>query len=172
MNPNEYQKLCERTECNNEIARYRFHNSPNAVQSITATRLFHAALGLGSESGELMSLLRRWIYYGKDLDLPKVMDELGDIAYFLATACNAVGVDMNLILAANVAKLRARYPDGFDEKKEERGNRDRDAEEAAVAAMSQRTKSQVLRLRETLTRCCTPRMKGYECQCLEMALPD
>jgi hypothetical protein len=41
--------------------------------------------------------------------------ELGDIAWYWANACNALGLDPNLVLAENVNKLESRYPGGkFD----------------------------------------------------------
>ena len=39
--------------------------------------------------------------------------ELGDICWYLAEAATAIGVDLESIMAANIEKLRKRYPEGF-----------------------------------------------------------
>jgi hypothetical protein len=40
--------------------------------------------------------------------------ELGDICYYLFTACTALNTTLDEILKMNIEKLSARYPDGFE----------------------------------------------------------
>ena len=40
--------------------------------------------------------------------------ELGDICWYLAETATALGLSLEDIMAANIEKLRKRYPDGFD----------------------------------------------------------
>jgi hypothetical protein len=40
--------------------------------------------------------------------------ELGDISWYLAVSAAAIGYDLEKIFVMNRAKLRARYPEGFD----------------------------------------------------------
>ena len=42
------------------------------------------------------------------------MQELGDVAWYLAEAATALDLDLDDILQQNLDKLAARYPDGFD----------------------------------------------------------
>lgn len=78
-------------------------------------RLVHAAIGLFTESCELATaVVGAWLR-GASPDATNVAEELGDIAWYLALACDALGVPLSKVMAANEAKLRARYPDAFSE---------------------------------------------------------
>jgi hypothetical protein len=59
-------------------------------------------------------------------------DEVGDILFYLTALCNANGITLEDAMRANVAKLRARYPDGFSADKAV--NKDEAAEELAMGA--------------------------------------
>ena len=80
--------------------------------------LMTAAIGLGSEGGEFQEIVKKIFFQGKPLNEENIFHmkrELGDIAWYWANACNALGLDPNEVLAENVGKLEARYPGGkFD----------------------------------------------------------
>ena len=80
--------------------------------------LLTAAMGLGSEGGEFQEIVKKIFFQGKPLNEENIYHmkrELGDIAWYWANACNALGLDPNDVLAENVNKLQARYPGGsFD----------------------------------------------------------
>ena len=80
--------------------------------------LMTAAIGLGSEGGEFNEIVKKIFFQGKPLNEENIFHmkrELGDIAWYWANACNALGLDPNEVLAENVNKLQARYPGGkFD----------------------------------------------------------
>lgn len=46
--------------------------------------------------------------------LPDITKELGDAQWYIPQAATAIGVTLADVMEANIAKLRARYPDGFD----------------------------------------------------------
>lgn len=75
--------------------------------------LLHAAMGLCTESGELMDVLKKHRYYGKPIDWVNVVEEIGDTAWYLALACRAAGTTLEEVCMKNIAKLRARYPEKF-----------------------------------------------------------
>jgi NTP pyrophosphatase (non-canonical NTP hydrolase) len=85
------------------------------------------------EAGELCQLMEKHVYYGKPLDRVKVGEEVGDALWYLAEMCNALGLDMGAIMDANIAKLKARFPDKFTYERADRDNRDLTAERNAVA---------------------------------------
>lgn len=133
MNANEYQQLAARTECDQMASRHRMHGVTNPVKvDLTPVRLNHAVLGLAGEVGELAGAVERWIYYGKDLDYVNVSEELGDCLWYIALACNALGLDMGLVMQANIYKLCKRYPDRYNDAAADPANRDRAAERAAT----------------------------------------
>jgi NTP pyrophosphatase (non-canonical NTP hydrolase) len=78
-------------------------------------RLLHAAFGLETEAGELTDQLKKHIFYGKPLDERNVFEELGDILWYVALACAAIDHPLSEVLAANLRKLRVRYPECFTE---------------------------------------------------------
>ena len=130
MNPSEYQKLAERTECNQASAATRMFD----IQPI---RLNHSVIGLAGEVGELASRIQKWIYYGKPLDeaaLTNLAEEYGDCLWYIAEGLNALGLDMGKVMEANIAKLRIRYPEKYSDLLAAEENRKREEEAKAVAA--------------------------------------
>lgn len=76
-------------------------------------RLRHAVFGLNSEAGEVAGLLQK-VYQGHEFDAEHMKKELGDCMWMIAEACTALGLDMDNVMKANIDKLKARYPEGFD----------------------------------------------------------
>lgn len=99
MTPSEYVRLAVRTE-----------STKNANMT---ERLEHSAIGCCTETGELMDLIKRQLFYNKALDKKEAAKELGDILWYVAIGCDALGFTMEEIMEANIAKLRARYPDKY-----------------------------------------------------------
>lgn len=77
----------------------------------------NAVYGLNGESGEVIDLLKKHEFQGHDLDRDKLIDEAGDVAWYLALLASALGVTLEEIMQKNVDKLKKRYPDGFDKDK-------------------------------------------------------
>ena len=75
--------------------------------------LINAVMGLCGESGEAIDIVKKHLAQGHELDREHLIKELGDIAWYLAEAATAIGVDLESIMAANIEKLRKRYPEGF-----------------------------------------------------------
>lgn len=72
-----------------------------------------AAMGIAGEGGEVCDLVKKWQHHRAPRDTEKLKKEIGDVLWYIAHACNVLGLRLEDIAAANVAKLRARYPDGF-----------------------------------------------------------
>ena len=75
------------------------------------------AMGLCGESGEAIDIVKKWLAQGHELDKEKLAKELGDICWYLAETATALGLSLEDIMAANIEKLRRRYPEGFDTQK-------------------------------------------------------
>lgn len=78
-------------------------------------RLLDAAAGLAEESGEILGIVRKHAYQAHELDRERLTAELGDALWCLAMTAHAAGVTLDEIAAANLAKLRARYPEGYSD---------------------------------------------------------
>jgi len=111
MNAKEYVKLAAKTEsCHWLEIKERLSNE-------FQLRLLHSAMGVCTEAGELMDQMKKFVFYGKDLDLANVKEEVGDAMWYLAILCNSLNVNFEEIWEMNIAKLKARYPEKFDEEK-------------------------------------------------------
>jgi NTP pyrophosphatase (non-canonical NTP hydrolase) len=90
----------------------------DSTTNVNVGLLMTASTGLGSEGGEFQEIVKKIIFQGKPLNedsIHHMKRELGDIAWYWANACNALGLDPNEVLAENVHKLESRYPGGkFD----------------------------------------------------------
>ena len=75
--------------------------------------LINSVMGLCGESGEAIDIVKKWLAQGHELDKQKLAKELGDIAWYLAEAATALEMPLEDILAANIEKLRIRFPEGF-----------------------------------------------------------
>jgi NTP pyrophosphatase (non-canonical NTP hydrolase) len=80
-------------------------------------RLLHAGLGMTTESGEFVDTLKKFIFYGKPLDLTNLKEELGDLMWYIGLACDTLGISLNEVLTSNIEKLKKRYPEKFTEEK-------------------------------------------------------
>lgn len=88
----------------------------------------HGILGIDSESAELMELLLQ----ENDIIPEKIIDECGDLLWYINLTLSSVGSNIPEAQRANIAKLRARFPDKF--KSELAMNPDRVAESAAISS--------------------------------------
>jgi NTP pyrophosphatase (non-canonical NTP hydrolase) len=81
-------------------------------------RLLTAALGMTAEAGEFTEVVKKIFLQGKsynDESIFHMKRELGDICWYIAQACMALGTNFDEILQMNYEKLSARYPEGaFD----------------------------------------------------------
>ena len=76
--------------------------------------LINGIMGLCGESGEAIDIVKKWLAQGHELDKEKLAKELGDICWYLAETATALDLSLEDIMAANIEKLRKRYPEGFD----------------------------------------------------------
>ena len=140
MNPSEYQAAAQRTECDQVKSRTRMFGVTPAVDGelpfLHPIRLNHAVVGMMGEVGEIAQLLEKYIYYGKPLDKVKIGEEIGDVLWYIAEACNALGLDLGRIMEANIAKLKARYPEKYTDELADRNNRNLEKEQEALTSRS------------------------------------
>lgn len=101
MNLNEYQSLARRTQ----NAKLNPHE-----------RKEHALMGMASELGEICSCYQK-THQGHPLIINDVIDELGDLLWFVAEFCDVLRVDLDYVAERNIDKLRGRYPEGFAEER-------------------------------------------------------
>ena len=94
----------------------------NNNSSIEVPRLLTAALGLGSETGEFVEIVKKMILQGKpasDDNIFHMKRELGDIMWYWTTACASLGLDPFEVISENQKKLEARYGESFEVERSE-----------------------------------------------------
>lgn len=77
--------------------------------------LLHAAVGVAGESGELLDIVKKHWAYGKELDREHLIEELGDIEFYLEALRQQAGLHRDHIIEANIAKLQKRYPKTYSD---------------------------------------------------------
>lgn len=99
LTANDYQRMAMRTsgEYENDYEMLR-----------------NAVYGLNGEAGEVIDLLKKHEFQGHDLDWERLVDEAGDVCWYIALLASALGVSLETIMRKNIEKLVKRYPDGFD----------------------------------------------------------
>lgn len=102
MTGNEYQRLAART-------------ADKRLDMIRMTQ--HALHGISAEVGEVASLYQHAIQEKGEVSAAKLVEELGDLIWFIAELATVNNIPMDYILEHNIDKLVARYPDGFDEQR-------------------------------------------------------
>lgn len=75
--------------------------------------LLNGVMGLCGEAGEAIDLVKKHLAQGHPLDRDALVKELGDVAWYVAETAFALDVDLETVLARNIEKLKARYPEGF-----------------------------------------------------------
>jgi len=89
----------------------------NNNSNIEVPRLLTAALGLGSETGEFVEIVKKMVLQGKpasDDNIFHMKRELGDIMWYWTTACASLGLDPFEVISENQKKLEARYGEKFE----------------------------------------------------------
>jgi NTP pyrophosphatase (non-canonical NTP hydrolase) len=96
-------------------------------QGVDPSRLMTASIGLSGEVGEFNDIVKKCAFQGKEMDedvVRHLKSELGDVMWYVAQGCMALGTDIEELIDINTAKLKDRYPGGFEEFRSE--NRDED----------------------------------------------
>lgn len=130
MNSDDYLHLSTRSESVDVEQIFK------RLARIGTVRLLHAAIGLSTESGEFSDQLKRHVFYGKELDKTNLKEEAGDLLWYLSIALNEIGSSFSEVMAMNIAKLKARYPEKFSELKAEERDLAKEAEAMAQAQTS------------------------------------
>lgn len=75
--------------------------------------LTNYGLGVAGEAGEVVELVKKHVFHGKPMGVDALEKELGDVLYYVSALATTAGISLTTVAENNVAKLLARYPDGF-----------------------------------------------------------
>jgi NTP pyrophosphatase (non-canonical NTP hydrolase) len=103
MNINEYQAW----------VRLKWNKSSN--QELTLRDDFIMTVGLAGETGEVMEILKKKVrdgsMYFDDKKKEHLIEELGDVFYYLTMICSRQDITLQQVIDTNVDKLNKRYAD-------------------------------------------------------------
>jgi NTP pyrophosphatase (non-canonical NTP hydrolase) len=87
--------------------------SRNDCSSQFLASLIHASGKLASEAGEMIDPIFGAWTYGRPLDHVNILEEAGDILFYLQAILNTLGFTMQEVRDSNYSKLLKRYPAGY-----------------------------------------------------------
>ena len=93
--------------------------------------LMHMAAGISGEAGEVLDGIKKTFAYGKPIDRAHLIEELGDILFYVNGMIALLDTSWDEVLTTNIRKLEARYPSGTFNA-DHAINRDTVAEKAAM----------------------------------------
>lgn len=67
-----------------------------------------AAMGIASEAGEYLQLVRKWKYEDEVYNEGAGLSELGDVLHYLMLACYQHGITLEDLMHVNYLKMKAR----------------------------------------------------------------
>lgn len=94
----EYQKAAQRTS--------------NTITS--DAKIENGLFGLAGEVGELCDAWKKHRYQGHDFDRVHMIRELGDVLWYVVELARGLDATLDIVAKANIEKLKARYPEGFE----------------------------------------------------------
>lgn len=74
--------------------------------------ILHMAVGISGEAGELLDAVKKATIYNKPLDRENVIEELGDLEFYMEGLRAKLGITREETLVANINKLSKRYSSG------------------------------------------------------------
>jgi hypothetical protein len=91
--------------------------------------VLHGAIGIITEAGEVAEYLLKWAE-GNPFDRVNVLEESGDLSWYIVRSLRGVGVTLDESNRANIDKLRGRHGAAFDVFRD--ANRNLDAEHSKL----------------------------------------
>lgn len=71
--------------------------------------MIHMVMGICGETGELLDAVKKAVIYRKMLDRVNIIEELGDIEFYLEGFRQSVGISRDETISQNMDKLSKRY---------------------------------------------------------------
>lgn len=91
----------------------RSFTQPATCDILKDPRVVHGIVGVLTEGGELAEALGASIELGAEIDRENIVEECGDVLWYVAVLLDAIGVDLETVMEANIEKLKKRYGEKF-----------------------------------------------------------
>lgn len=93
-----------------------FQNKSRRTAQFTGSeheKVCNMCMGIAGESGEIIDYLKKVGFHGHSFDKQKLINEIGDLMWYITNLATYFNIDMAEVLTANIEKLKIRYPNGF-----------------------------------------------------------
>ena len=77
---------------------------------------WHAATGVATEAGEALDAIKKFVVHNKPLDRENLIEELGDLEFYMLALRNACNITREETLRATMKKLRTRYGSKYSDR--------------------------------------------------------
>lgn len=78
----------------------------------------NGVMGLNGEAGEVIDIVKKHMFQGHELDKDKLVDECGDVLWYLNLIAYGLNIDLEEVAKHNIEKLEKRYPKGYFRKED------------------------------------------------------
>ncbi|MFH1223150.1 MAG: nucleoside triphosphate pyrophosphohydrolase family protein [Pseudomonadota bacterium] len=109
MDTKKYKELVMKTESKD------FEAIASRLKNERALRLLHGSCGIATEAGELLDAIKKYAFYGKEIDTVNLVEEIGDLMWYSSIILDELGVEFEEVMDKNINKLRTRYGEKFSE---------------------------------------------------------
>lgn len=101
-----------------EFVKSKMKSGEDILETLTPEKanIIHMGMGVVGEAGELIDAIKKYTMYNKPIDLVNVIEELGDIEFYLEGLRQVLNLNREEIIAHNIAKLDIRYANGYSDK--------------------------------------------------------
>ena len=110
---NDYQEFVDEVSSDATKHTKDFIDSVEIIdeQGVEPSRLLTASIGLSGEVGEFNDIVKKCVFQGKEMDediVTHLKSELGDVMWYVAQGCLALGTNIEELIDINTAKLKDR----------------------------------------------------------------
>ena len=77
--------------------------------TVKDVHMLHMVVGLCGEAGELIDAVKKGAIYRKPYDIENIIEELGDLEFYMEGIRQALNITRETTLECNIAKLGKRY---------------------------------------------------------------
>lgn len=111
MQPNEYLKASGRTDlCDDQLIKF-----VERCNDREAANFLHATMGISTEAGELLDVMKKYLAYGRIIDRVNIAEEIGDVLWYVAIILRELEMSFEDAMQMNINKLEKRFPEKFTE---------------------------------------------------------
>jgi NTP pyrophosphatase (non-canonical NTP hydrolase) len=110
MQPNEYLEKSKRTDLDDYQDMLDRCSDDGRDETL---KLLHACMGISTEAGELLDVMKKYLAYGRIIDRVNLAEECGDVLWYVAIILRTLGLSFEDVMQMNINKLEKRFPEKF-----------------------------------------------------------